>query len=178
VDVAKVEPWRLELRAGQRYVVDLDDGRLAGIGAFGVEIRSFDDQPVAASVVRRAVDGLQGLAVRAAAVVAARGWVVDIADRYGAMEDVMAVMNPAIEGIATIEVKVLAGTAPDGMARIVELAPGTQASFDLQAGPPLVLAVEATAPVIVSVQSIGESGATASVAVAVAGTEQRIIPNR
>mgnify|MGYP006087323767 CR=1 FL=1 len=178
VGTAMVEPWRLELRAGQRYVVDLDDGRLAGVDAFGVEIRSLDDHPIAASVVRRAVDGLPGLAVRPAVAVAARGWVVDLVDRYGAVEDVLAVMNPASEGIVTIEVKVLAGMAPADVARIVELAPGTQVSFDLEAGPPVVLAVEATAPVIVSVQSIGESGATASVAVAVAGTEQRLVLNR
>jgi hypothetical protein len=177
-----VEPWRLVLRAGQRHVVDLDDGRLAGTDAFGVEVRTLDGAAIAASVVRRSVtgpaDGAGGLAVRPAVAVAARGWVVDLDDRYGAVDDVLAVLNPASEGIATIEVKVLAGTAPADVVRAVELGPGTQVSFDLAAGPPVVLAVEATAPVIVSVHSRARAGATASIAVAVAGTEARPVPSR
>lgn len=180
-EVTGLEPWRLVLRAGQRHVVDLDDGRLEGVGAFGVEVRTLDGRPIAASVVQRfGGDGVSvegGLAVRPAAAVAARGWVVDLDDRYGATADVLAVMNPASEGIATIEVKVLAGTAPAGVARSVELAPGTQVSFDLAGGPPVVLAVESTAPVIVSIHSRTGEGATASFAVAVAGTEARPVPS-
>jgi hypothetical protein len=180
-EVTGLEPWRLVLRAGQRHVVDLDDGRLEGVGAFGVEVRTLDGRPIAASVVQRfGGDGVSvegGLAVRPAVAVAARGWVVDLDDRYGATADVLAVMNPASEGIATIEVKVLAGTAPAGVARSVELAPGTQVSFDLAGGPPVVLAVESTAPVIVSIHSRTGEGATASFAVAVAGTEARPAPS-
>ncbi|HJP24565.1 MAG TPA: DUF5719 family protein [Acidimicrobiales bacterium] len=185
-EVTGLEPWRLVLRAGQRHVVDLDAGRLEGTDAFGVEVRTLDGRPIAASVVQRfGGDGVSeasssvegGLAVRPAAVVAARGWVVDLNDRYGATADVLAVMNPASEGIATIEVKVLAGTAPAGVARSVELAPGTQVSFDLAGGPPAVLAVESTAPVIVSIHSRTGEGATASFAVAVAGTEARPVPS-
>ena len=118
------------------------------------------------------------MAVRRAVAVAARGWVVDLGERYGAMTDVLAVMNPAIEGIATIEVKVLAGTAPANVVRSVELSPGTQVSFDLGAGPPVVLAVESTAPVIASVHARAESSATGSIDVAVAGTEARPVPSR
>ena len=180
-EVTGLEPWRLVLRAGQRHVVDLDAGRLEGVGAFGVEVRTLDGRPIAASVVQRFggddVSAEGGLAVRPAAAVAARGWVVDLDDRYGATTDVLAVMNPASEGIATIEVKVLAGTAPSGVARSVELAPGTQVSFDLTGGPPVVLAVESTAPVIASIHSRTGEGATASFAVAVAGTEARPAPS-
>ena len=172
-----VEPWRLVLRSGQRHVVDLDDGRLEGIGPFGVEVRTLDGRPVAASVLQRFGE-VGGLSVRPAVAVAARGWVVDLGERYGAMTDVLAVMNPAIEGIATIEVKVLAGTAPANVVRSVELSPGTQVSFDLGAGPPVVLAVESTAPVIASVHARAESSATGSIAVAVAGTEARPVPSR
>ncbi len=184
-EVTGVEPWRLVLRAGQRHVVDLDAGRLEGIGHFGIEVRTLDGRPIAASVVQRfgggsgseASDSGASLAVRPAAAVAARGWVVDLDDRYGATADVLAVMNPASTGIATIEVKVLAGTAPPDVVRSVELAPGTQVSFDLAGGPPVVLAVESTAPVIASVQSRTGGGATASIAVAVAGTEARPAPS-
>ena len=172
-----VEPWRLVLRSGQRHVVDLDDGRLEGIGPFGVEVRTLDGRPVAASVLQRFGE-VGGLSVRPAVAVAARGWVVDLSERFGAMTDVLAVMNPAIEGIATIEVKVLAGTAPASVVRSVELSPGTQVSFDLGAGPPAVLAVESTAPVIASVHARAESSATGSIAVAVAGTEARPVPSR
>ncbi|MBT5905254.1 MAG: hypothetical protein HOH27_05555 [Acidimicrobiaceae bacterium] len=167
--------------ADRTHVVDLDAGRLEGVGAFGVEVRTLDGRPIAASVVQRFggddVSAEGGLAVRPAAALAARGWVVDLDDRYGATTDVLAVMNPASEGIATIEVKVLAGTAPSGVARSVELAPGTQVSFDLTGGPPVVLAVESTAPVIVSIHSRTGEGATASFAVAVAGTEARPAPS-
>ena len=180
-EVTGLEPWRLVLRAGQRHVVDLDADRLEGVGAFGVEVRTLDGRPIAASVVQRFggddVSAEGGLAVRPAAALAARGWVVDLDDRYGATTDVLAVMNPASEGIATIEVKVLAGTAPSGVARSVELAPGTQVSFDLTGGPPVVLAVESTAPVIASIHSRTGEGATASFAVAVAGTEARPAPS-
>ncbi len=172
-----VEPWRLVLRSGQRHVVDLDDGRLDGLGPFGVEVRTLDGRPVAVSVVQRFGE-TGGLSVRPAVSVAARGWVVDLGERYGATTDVLAVMNPAIEGIATIEVKVLAGTAPTNVVRSVELSPGTQVSFDLGAGPPVVLAVESTAPVITSVHARVESSATGSIAVAVAGTEARPAASR
>jgi hypothetical protein len=172
-----VEPWRLVLRSGQRHVVDLDDGRLEGIGPFGVEVRTLDGRPIAASVLQRFGE-VGGLSVRPAVAVAARGWVVDLGERYGATTDVLAVMNPAIEGIATIEVKVLAGTAPTNVVRSVELSPGTQVSFDLGAGPPVVLAVESTAPVIASVHARAESSATGSIAVAVAGTEARPAASR
>ena len=172
-----VEPWRLVLRSGQRHVVDLDDGRLEGIGPFGVEVRTLDGRPIAASVLQRFGE-VGGLSVRPAVAVAARGWVVDLGERYGATTDVLAVMNPAIEGIATIEVKVLAGTVPTNVVRSVELSPGTQVSFDLGAGPPVVLAVESTAPVIASVHARAESSATGSIAVAVAGTEARPTASR
>ena len=172
-----VEPWRLVLRSGQRHVVDLDDGRLEGIGPFGVEVRTLDGRPVAASALYRFGEA-GGLSVRPAVAVAARGWVVDLGERYGSTTDVLAVMNPAIEGIATIEVKVLAGTAPASVVRSVELSPGTQVSFDLGAGPPVVLAVESTAPVIASVHARAESSATGSIAVAVAGTEARPAASR
>ena len=172
-----VEPWRLVLRSGQRHVVGLDDGRLEGIGPFGVEVRTLDGQPVVASVLYRFGEA-GGLSVRPGVAVAARGWVVDLGERYGATTDVLAVMNPAVEGIATIEVKVLAGTAPASVVRSVELSPGTQVSFDLGAGPPVVLAVESTAPVIASVLARAESSATGSIAVAVAGTEARPAASR
>ena len=172
-----VEPWRLVLRSGQRHVVDLDDGRLEGIGPFGVEVRTLDGRPVAASALYRFGEA-GGLSVRPAVAVAARGWVVDLGERYGSTTDVLAVMNPAIEGIATIGVKVLAGTAPASVVRSVELSPGTQVSFDLGAGPPVVLAVESTAPVIASVLARAESSATGSIAVAVAGTEARPAASR
>ena len=172
-----VEPWRLVLRSGQRHVVDLDDGRLEGIGPFGVEVRTLDGRLVAVSALQR-FGQAGGLSVRPAVAVAARGWVVDLGERYGSTTDVLAVMNPAIEGIATIEVKVLAGTAPTSVVRSVELSPGTQVSFDLGAGPPVVLAVESTAPVIASVHARAESSATGSMAVAVAGTEARPTASR
>ena len=173
-----VEPWRLVLRAGQRHAVALDDGRLDGIGAFGVEVRTVDARPVAASVVQRADDGAGGLVVRPAVAVAARGWVVDLDDRYGATDDVLAVLNPAPSGIATIQVKVLAGSAPEAVVRTIELYPGAQVSFDLEGGPPAVLAVEATAPVVVSVHRRGGGATTGSTAVAVAGTEALPAPSR
>jgi len=166
-----LEPWPLVLRSGQRHVVDLGDGRLDGVGPFGVEVRTLDGRPVAASLVQRSGTSA-GLSVRPAVSVAARGWVVDLGERYGATTDVLAVTNPADDDIVTIEVKVLAGTAPPaGVVRSVELPPGTQVSFDLGSGPPVVLAVEATAPVIASVHSRTDSVATGSMAVAVAGTE-------
>ncbi len=172
-----VEPWRLVLRSGQRHVVDLDDGRLEGIGPFGVEVRTLDGRLIVALALQRFGEA-GGLSVRPAVVVAARGWVVDLGERYGATTDILAVMNPAVEGIATIEVKVLAGTAPTNVVRSVELSPGTQVSFDLGAGPPVVLAVESTAPVIASVHARAESSATGSIAVAVAGTEARPAASR
>ncbi len=181
-----VEPWPVVLRAGQRHVVDLGDGRLDGAGTFSIEVRTLDDQPVAASLVRRgAVTGEQAdgrpdpgslgvpdLAVRPLMAVAARGWLVDLGERFESSGDILAVANPSGSSIATIEVKVLAGRAPEGLPTVVELDPGTQVVFPLGAGGPVILAVESTSGVVASVREWSPSGSTAGVAVAVAGTEE------
>ena len=182
-----VEPWPVVLRAGQRHVVDLGDGRLDGVGTFGIEVRTLDDQPVAASLVRRgAVTGdprtddqpvggradVPDLAVRPLTAVAARGWLVDLGERFGSSGDILAVANPSGSSIATIEVKVLAGRAPEGLPAVVELDPGSQVVFPLGAGGPVILAVESTSGVVASVRESSSSGSTAGVAVAVAGTEE------
>jgi hypothetical protein len=172
-----VEPWPVVLRAGQRHVVSLEDGRLDGVGPFGIEVRSLDGRPLAASLVRRGSGGPDivvppDLAVRPATGVAARGWVVDLGERFASSDDVLAVANPSVSGIATLEVKVLAGQAPDGLPTVVELDPGSQVVFDLGAGAPVVLAVESTAPVVASVREVSGFGSTAGQAVAVAGTEE------
>ncbi len=171
-----VEPWPVVLRAGQRHVVNLGDGRLDGVGPFGIEVRSLDGRPLAASLVRRGPGGPDDvvppdLAVRPATGVAARGWVVDLGERFASFDDVLAVANPSGSGIAILEVKVLAGQAPDGLPTVVELDPGSQVAFDLGAGAPVVLAVESTAPVVASVREASGFGSTAGQAVAVAGTE-------
>jgi hypothetical protein len=180
-----VEPWPVVLRAGQRHVVDLGDGRLDGVGTFGIEVRTLDDQPVAASLVRRGVvaDGAAGeqaatgqlavpdLAVRPAVAVVARGWLVDLGERFESTGDILAVANPAGSSIAILEVKVLAGRAPEGLPAVVELDPGTQVVFPLGAGGPVILAVESTSPVVASVRESSPAGSTAGVAVAVVGTE-------
>ena len=182
-----VEPWPVVLRAGQRHVVDLGDGRLDGVGTFGIEVRTLDDQPVAASLVSRgAVTGdprtddqpvggradVPDLAVRPLTAVAARGWLVDLGERFGSSGDILAVANPSGSSIATIEVKVLAGRAPEGLPAVVELDPGSQVVFPLGAGGPVILAVESTSGVVASVRESSSSGSTAGVAVAVAGTEE------
>ena len=180
-----VEPWPVVLRAGQRHVVDLGDGRLDGVGTFGIEVRTLDDQPVAASLVRRGVvaGGTAGeqaatgqlavpdLAVRPAVAVVARGWLVDLGERFESTGDILAVANPAGSSIAILEVKVLAGRAPEGLPAVVELDPGTQVVFPLGAGGPVILAVESTSPVVASVRESSPAGSTAGVAVAVVGTE-------
>lgn len=169
-----VEPWPVVLRAGQRHMVDLDDGRLAGRGEFGIAIRSLEGGHVAASVVRWRPDGSPGLDVRPASAVAARGWVVDLPERFESLDDVLAVANPISNGIATVEIKVLAGQAPEGLPVTVELAPGSQVAFPLGGGAPVVLAVESTAAVVTSVRFDELMGWSAAEAVAVAGTEELI----
>ncbi len=182
---AFVEPWPLVLRAGQRHVVDLSDGRLAGLGEFGIEVRTLEpphdatrtdgEVGVAASVVRWAVDGPMGLDVRPASRVAARGWVVDVAARFGAVHDVLAVANPASAGIATVSVEVLSGQAPDGLPVTVEVPPGGHLALPLGGGGPVVLAVESTSAVVASVRADGPDGWTATSMVAVAGTEEPLV---
>ncbi|MBJ31379.1 MAG: hypothetical protein CL466_08190 [Acidimicrobiaceae bacterium] len=182
---AFVEPWPLVLRAGQRHVVDLSDGRLAGLGEFGIEVRTLSSlrgaegaggqAGVAASVVRWTGYGPVGLDVRPAARVAARGWVVDVAARFGAADDVLAVANPASNGIATVSVKVLAGHAPDGLPAAVEIPPGGHLALSLGGGGPVVLAIESTSAVVASVRADGPDGWTASSMVAVAGTEEALV---
>ncbi|MEC9000274.1 MAG: DUF5719 family protein [Actinomycetota bacterium] len=178
---AFAEPWLLVLRAGQRHVVDLSDGRLAGRGEYGIEVRTLDSAVdaeggagVATSLVRWSVDGPVGLDVRPASRVAARGWVVDVAARFGAVDDVLAVVNPTSAGIATVSVKVLAGQAPDGLPTTVEVPPGGHLALPLGGGGPVVLAVESTSAVVASVRSDAPDGWTASSMVAVAGTVESL----
>jgi len=175
-----VEPWQLVLRSGQRYMVDLSDGRLDGRGEFGLEVRSLDmgsfgKDGVAASVVRWSDDGSAGLDVRPASAVAARGWVIDLPARFGATDDVLAVSNPSGAGIATVEVKVLAGLPPGNLPIKAEVPPGGQLGVPLGGGGPVVLAVESTSPVVTSVRYDSPDGWSAFSAVAIAGTTEALV---
>jgi hypothetical protein len=100
--------------------------------------------------------------------------VVDVAARFGAVDDVLAVVNPTSAGIATVSVKVLAGQAPDGLPTTVEVPPGGHLALPLGGGGPVVLAVESTSAVVASVRSDAPDGWTASSMVAVAGTVESL----
>ncbi len=120
----EVSPIEVTVRPGRTVLVDLSEqGRLEGIGAFSVVVRSLAAVPVTASIISASSTVDPAGAATAAAVAdstaasgvdsASRRWIVtaevpvsDGGDGSGTAAGALVIVNPSAEGIAAVNVSV------------------------------------------------------------------------
>jgi len=185
LDGDNVEPFRLTLRSGQREVVNLfGDGRLAAGSSFFLEVRSLGASSMSAALVTGMrsleTDELEtgsglGFDVLSAVDYAATKWWLRAARSEVDEFNTMVVLNPAKEGIASIELTPVfpipqESTETSRLPRYFELDPGRQVEVIMSTG---VVELSASMPVIVLSQSEGPLGKTVALGVGKVGTVVR-----
>ncbi len=170
-----VEPWRVTLRGRQRQVVDLGSGRIADAGRFGVEVRSLDGAPLAASLVSRPEGGTTaaGLVVLPAVGAAATDWIVHLTGP--ADQAVLVVSNPGETTIATVRLSLLGAAWPSDTPDLYEIDPAGHIEVELGAAiaAEATVLVDSTVPVLSVMRRANPAGRSSSFGMAIAGTQAR-----
>ena len=170
-----VEPWRVTLRGRQRQVVDLDSGRIADAGRFGIEVRSLDGVPLAASLISRPEGGTTaaGLAVLPAVGAAATDWMVHLTGP--ADQAALVVSNPGEITIATVRLSLLGAAWPSDIPDLYEIGPAGHVEVELGAAisAEATILVDSTVPVLSVMRRADPMGRSSSFGMAVAGTQAR-----
>jgi hypothetical protein len=132
-----IEPLELTLRSGQHSVVDLlADGRLEGISAFSIVVRSFDGPRIVAGIEQRPPEPdtgpladlievetpTTGFAVSAGQTVAADRVYTTVDIDAGDSRSAVHVYNPSADSFATLDASIVTG----GASRSVALEVGPQ----------------------------------------------------
>jgi len=170
-----VEPWRVTLRGRQRQVVDLGSGRIADAGRFGIEVRSLDGVPLAASLISRPEGGTTaaGLAVLPAVGAAATDWMVHLTGP--ADQAALVVSNPGEITIATVRLSLLGAAWPSDIPDLYEIGPAGHVEVELGAAisAEATILVDSTVPVLSVMRRADPMGRSSSFGMAVAGTQAR-----
>jgi len=170
-----VEPWRVTLRGRQRQVVDLGSGRIADAGRFGIEVRSLDGVPLAASLISRPEGGTTaaGLAVLPAVGAAATDWMVHLTGP--ADQAALVVSNPGEITIATVRLSLLGAAWPSDIPDLYEIGPAGHVEVELGAAisAEATILVDSTVPVLSVMRRADLVGRSSSFGMAVAGTQAR-----
>lgn len=170
-----VEPWRVTLRGRQRQVVDLGSGRIADAGRFGIEVRSLDGVPLAASLISRPEGGTTaaGLAVLPAVGAAATDWMVHLTGP--ADQAALVVSNPGEITIATVRLSLLGAAWPSDIPDLYEIGPAGHVEVELGAAisAEATILVDSTVPVLSVMRRADPAGRSSSFGMAVAGTQAR-----
>ena len=170
-----VEPWRVTLRGRQRQVIDLDSGRIAEAGRLGVEVRSLDETPLAASLVSRPEGGTTGagLSVLPAVGAAATDWMVHLTGP--ADQAALVVSNPGETTIATVRLSLLGAAWPSDTPDVYEIDPAGHVEVELGAAiaAEATVLVDSTVPVLAVMRRADPMGRSSSFGMAVAGTQAR-----
>ena len=175
-----IQPRKLELRALQRQVLELDMPESVG-GPYGIEVNSFDGEPITAAFVsfidNNSSDDQNtiGLATENGVDIAAREWKILIPDdspqsRY------LSIFNPNAESIASVRflnhhselpISLPAQIELDGLEGVsLKLADKTFGLFD----------VESTAPIVARVTVNDAAGMYVENGVAISKTSEIPIP--
>ncbi len=172
---AFVEPWRVTLRGRQRQVVDLGSGRIADAGRFGVEVRSLDGAPLAASLISRTEGGTTaaGLAALPAVGAAATDWMVHLTGP--ADQAALVVSNPGETTIATVRLSLLGAAWPSDTPDLYEIDPAGHIEVELGAAiaAEATVLVDSSVPVLSVMRRDDPAGRSSSFGMAIAGTQTR-----
>ncbi len=150
-----VQSKKLELRSLQRQVLELDLLDSTD-GLYGVEVRSFDKEPIAASFVSQLDERLSedssriGLATQNGVAIAARKWKFSVENDFYE-SGYLSVFNPNPKSIASVKFLSNNSDLPAGLPAQIELGGLESVSFRLLDEPARLLDIESTESIIAGV---------------------------
>ena len=174
--VQNIQPRKLELRALQRQVLELETFE-SDNGTYGVEVKSFDGQPIAASFISwkgKSSDEESldiGLTTQNGVDLAARNWKV-LLESSSFESGYLSVFNPDSKTIASIKFSNQESSLPFGVPDQIELDGLESVSFPIADSSIEALDIDSTSPVLVGVVGRNSSGIYFESAVAISKTSE------
>ena len=174
--VQNIQPRKLELRALQRQVLELETFE-SDNGTYGVEVKSFDGQPIAASFISwkgKSSDEESldiGLTTQNGVDLAARNWKV-LLESSSFESGYLSVFNPNSKTIASIKFSNQESSLPFGVPDQIELDGLESVSFPIVDSSIEALDIDSTSPVLVGVVGRNSSGIYFESAVAISKTSE------
>ena len=175
-----VQPRKLELRALQRQVLELETFTSAS-PTYGVEVKSFDGEPIVVSFISSASKSSDeesldvGLTTQNGVDLAARNWKLLFESPYFE-NGYLSVFNPNSRTIASIKFSNQDSLLPLGMPDQIELDGLESISFSITDSSIKTLDIDSTSPVLVSVLGRNSSGFYLETGIAVSKTSQIPVP--
>ena len=174
--VQNIQPRKLELRALQRQVLELETFE-SDNGTYGVEVKSFDGQPIAASFIswkgkssdEESLD--TGLTTQNGVDLAARNWKL-LLENSSFESGYLSVFNPNSKTIASIKFSNQESSLPLGVPDQIELDGLESVSFPITDSSIEALDIDSTSPVLVGVVGRNSSGIYFESAVAISKTSE------
>jgi hypothetical protein len=174
--VQNVQPRKLELRALQRQVLELETFE-SDNATYGVEVKSFDGQPIAASFISwkgKSSDEESldiGLTIQNGVDLAARNWKL-LLESSSFESGYLSVFNPNSKTIASIKFSNQESSLPLGVPDRIELDGLESVSFPITDSSIEALDIDSTSPVLVGVVGRNSSGIYFESAVAISKTSE------
>ncbi|MDG2351266.1 MAG: DUF5719 family protein [Acidimicrobiales bacterium] len=174
--VQNIQPRKLELRALQRQVLELETFE-SDNATYGVEVKSFDGQPIAASFISwkgKSSDEESldiGLTTQNGVDLAARNWKV-LLESSSFESGYLSVFNPDSKTIASIKFSNQESSLPFGVPDQIELDGLESVSFPIVDSSIEALDIDSTSPVLVGVVGRNSSGIYFESAVAISKTSE------
>ncbi len=178
--VQNTQPRKLELRALQRQVLELETFE-SDNATYGVEVKSFDGQPIAASFIswkgkssdEESLD--TGLTTQNGVDLAARNWKL-LLENSSFESGYLSVFNPNSKTIASIKFSNQESSLPLGVPDQIELDGLESVSFPITDSSIEALDIDSTSPVLVGVVGRNSSGFYFENAVAISKTSETPVP--
>ena len=174
--VQNIQPRKLELRALQRQVLELETFE-SDNDTYGVEVKSFDGQPIAASFISwkgKSSDEESldiGLTTQNGVDLAARNWKV-LLESSSFESGYLSIFNPNSKTIASIKFSNQVSSLPLGVPDQIELDGLESVSFPITDSSIEALDIDSTSPVLVGVVGRNSSGIYFESAVAISKTSE------
>ena len=174
--VQNIQSRKLELRALQRQVLELETFE-SDNATYGVEVKSFDGQPIAASFISwkgKSSDEESldiGLTTQNGVDLAARNWKV-LLESSSFESGYLSVFNPDSKTIASIKFSNQESSLPFGVPDQIELDGLESVSFPIVDSSIEALDIDSTSPVLVGVVGRNSSGIYFESAVAISKTSE------
>ena len=178
--VKNIQPKKLELRALQRQVLELGSFE-SNNATYGVEVKSFDGEPIAASFIswkgkssnEESLD--IGLTTQNGVDLAARNWKL-LLESSSFESGYLSVFNPNSKTIASIKFSNQDSSLPLGVPELIELDGLESVSFSIMDSSIKALDVDSTSPVLVGVVGHNSSGLYFENGVAISKTSETPVP--
>jgi len=178
--VQNIQPRKLELRALQRQVLELETFE-SDNATYGVEVKSFDGQPIAASFISwkgKSSDEESldiGLTTQNGVDLAARNWKL-LLESSSFENGYLSIFNPNSKTIASIKFSNQVSSLPLGVPDQIELDGLESVSFPIADSSIEALDIDSTSPVLVSVLGRNSSGIYFESAIAISKTSETPAP--